>query len=82
MARECVAAYERYEFHVVMQQLMSFCSDDLGSFYLDVLKDACTPAASAAGAPLGANRAGDDHSPARDADGAGAVVHGGGGGRR
>ncbi|MBL8310079.1 MAG: isoleucine--tRNA ligase [Burkholderiales bacterium] len=39
MARECVAAYERYEFHVVMQQLMSFCSDDLGSFYLDVLKD-------------------------------------------
>jgi len=39
MARECVAAYERYEFHVVMQQLMTFCSDDLGSFYLDVLKD-------------------------------------------
>ena len=39
MAERCVAAYARYEFHVVMQQLMTFCSDDLGGFYLDVLKD-------------------------------------------
>jgi isoleucyl-tRNA synthetase len=39
MAAEVTASYARYEFHVVMQQLQSFCSDDLGSFYLDILKD-------------------------------------------
>jgi len=39
MAATCVEAYGRYEFHVVMQQLMTFCSEDLGGFYLDVLKD-------------------------------------------
>ena len=38
-AARCVAAYERFEFHVVTQQLMSFCAEDLGAFYLDVLKD-------------------------------------------
>jgi isoleucyl-tRNA synthetase len=31
--------YERYEFHLAVQKLVSFCSDDLGSFYLDILKD-------------------------------------------
>jgi len=39
MAAKVVAAYERYEFHVVMQLLQGFCSEDLGGFYLDVLKD-------------------------------------------
>jgi isoleucyl-tRNA synthetase len=39
MAADATAAYERYEFHVVMQQLQSFCSEDLGGFYLDILKD-------------------------------------------
>jgi isoleucyl-tRNA synthetase len=31
--------YSRYEFHVVVQRLQTFCSEDLGGFYLDVLKD-------------------------------------------
>jgi isoleucyl-tRNA synthetase len=31
--------YARYEFHVVVQRLQTYCSEDLGGFYLDVLKD-------------------------------------------
>jgi isoleucyl-tRNA synthetase len=31
--------YERYEFHLVVQKLQGFCSEDLGGFYLDILKD-------------------------------------------
>jgi isoleucyl-tRNA synthetase len=31
--------YARYEFHHVVQKLAAFCSEDLGAFYLDVLKD-------------------------------------------
>jgi isoleucyl-tRNA synthetase len=36
---EIIEAYDKYQFHVVMQKLMNFCSVDLGSFYLDVIKD-------------------------------------------
>jgi isoleucyl-tRNA synthetase len=31
--------YERYEFHLVAQKLQAFCSEDMGGFYLDILKD-------------------------------------------
>ena len=31
--------YERYEFHFAVQKLLGFCSEDLGGFYLDILKD-------------------------------------------
>ena len=31
--------YSRYEFHAVVQRLQAFCSEDLGGFYLDILKD-------------------------------------------
>ncbi len=31
--------YEVYEFHPVVAKLQLFCSEDLGGFYLDVLKD-------------------------------------------
>ena len=31
--------YEVYEFHPVVSKLQIFCSEDLGAFYLDVLKD-------------------------------------------
>lgn len=34
-----VAAYERYDFHTVVQRLMHFCSIEMGSFYLDIIKD-------------------------------------------
>jgi isoleucyl-tRNA synthetase len=36
---DVLADYDRYEFHLAVQKLVSFCSDDLGSFYLDILKD-------------------------------------------
>jgi isoleucyl-tRNA synthetase len=36
---EVLADYDKYEFHLAVQKLVSFCSDDLGSFYLDILKD-------------------------------------------
>jgi isoleucyl-tRNA synthetase len=31
--------YERYEFHLLAQKLTAYCSEDLGGFYLDILKD-------------------------------------------
>jgi isoleucyl-tRNA synthetase len=34
-----IAAYDRYEFHKVVQALQNFCAEDLGAFYLDILKD-------------------------------------------
>ncbi|HEV7815149.1 MAG TPA: class I tRNA ligase family protein, partial [Janthinobacterium sp.] len=33
------AHFERYEFHPVVSRLQIFCSEDLGGFYLDILKD-------------------------------------------
>lgn len=33
------ADYERFEFHKVVQALQNFASEDLGAFYLDILKD-------------------------------------------
>ena len=36
---ELLAHYEVYEFHPVVAKLQVFCSEDLGAFYLDVLKD-------------------------------------------
>ncbi len=36
---DVVAGYERYEFHAVVKSLTAFCSEDLGAFYLDILKD-------------------------------------------
>lgn len=33
------AAYERFEFHLVVQEATQFCIVDLAGFYLDVLKD-------------------------------------------
>jgi len=36
---DILADFDRYEFHLVVQKFVSFCSEDLGSFYLDILKD-------------------------------------------
>jgi isoleucyl-tRNA synthetase len=33
------ADYQRYEFHLAVQKVLGFCSETLGSFYLDILKD-------------------------------------------
>ena len=39
LQEELIAAYERYDLLVVSQKLTHFCSLDLGSFYLDIIKD-------------------------------------------
>jgi isoleucyl-tRNA synthetase len=39
LQEEVVAAYRRYEFHLIYQKVHNFCVVDLGAFYLDVLKD-------------------------------------------
>ena len=50
--------YGAYEFHPVVAKLQVFCSEDLGAFYLDILKDRLyTTATGVARAPLGADRA-------------------------
>jgi isoleucyl-tRNA synthetase len=36
---EVLAHYEIYEFHPVVAKLQVYCSEDLGAFYLDILKD-------------------------------------------
>lgn len=36
---EVLAHYQVYEFHPVVSKLQLYCSEDLGGFYLDVLKD-------------------------------------------
>ena len=39
MQSRILADYDRYEFHLAVQKFVSFCSEDLGGFYLDILKD-------------------------------------------
>jgi len=36
---DILAHFEVYEFHPVVAKLQIYCSEDLGSFYLDILKD-------------------------------------------
>lgn len=36
---EIVAAYDAYQFHVIYQKIHNFCAVDMGSFYLDLIKD-------------------------------------------
>ena len=39
LQNDILGHYEVYEFHPVVAKLQIYCSEDLGSFYLDVLKD-------------------------------------------
>jgi isoleucyl-tRNA synthetase len=39
MQADILAHYEVYEFHPVVAKLQLYCSEDLGGFYLDILKD-------------------------------------------
>lgn len=39
LSNTCKAAYESFELHKVGQALQHFCAEDLGAFYLDILKD-------------------------------------------
>ncbi len=47
---QVVGAYDAYQFHQIYQRVHNFCSVELGSFYLDVIKDRqyTTPAESRA----------------------------------
>jgi len=49
--------YERYEFHPAIAKLQTFCSEDLGSFYVDVLKDRLYTTAAASPARRSAQNA-------------------------
>ncbi|MBB2777911.1 UNVERIFIED_ORG: isoleucyl-tRNA synthetase [Comamonas terrigena] len=39
LQQDILAHYKVYEFHPVVAKIQLFCSEDLGGFYLDVLKD-------------------------------------------
>jgi isoleucyl-tRNA synthetase len=39
MQDAAVEDYARYQFHLVAQRLQAFCSEDLGAFFVDILKD-------------------------------------------
>lgn len=36
---EVMAHYEKFEFHPIVAKLQTYCSEELGSLYLDILKD-------------------------------------------
>lgn len=39
LQQKITADYEKYQFHLIYQKLHNFCAVDLGSFYLDIIKD-------------------------------------------
>ncbi len=54
---EVLADYRAYVFHTAIQRLHNFCSEDLGAFYLDVLKDRLYTTAAASRARRSAQTA-------------------------
>ncbi|MEI8385278.1 MAG: isoleucine--tRNA ligase [Nitrosomonadaceae bacterium] len=39
LQNDLTQSYARYEFHLAVHKLHNYCSEDLGGFYLDILKD-------------------------------------------
>ena len=39
LQQEIISAYEQYNLHAIYQAIHTFCTNDMGSFYLDVIKD-------------------------------------------
>ena len=39
LQEEILAAYDQYQFHLIYQKIHNFCSVDMGSLYLDIIKD-------------------------------------------
>jgi isoleucyl-tRNA synthetase len=39
LQKEIIAAYDKYEFHLIYQMLHQFCVVEMGGFYLDITKD-------------------------------------------
>ena len=64
MIRDVLEAYEQFEFYRVYQRIYQFCSVDLSSFYLDVLKDRLY--AEAPTAPTAGPRSSSWRAPRRD----------------
>jgi isoleucyl-tRNA synthetase len=57
LQQEVMRDYERYEFHFATQKLHNFCSELLGAFYLDILKDRLYTTAAASPARRSAQSA-------------------------
>jgi isoleucyl-tRNA synthetase len=57
LQKEVLSHYQAYEFHPVVAKLQTFCSEDLGGFYLDVLKDRLYTTAADSKARRGAQNA-------------------------
>ncbi|HKT98958.1 MAG TPA: isoleucine--tRNA ligase [Paraburkholderia sp.] len=57
LQNDVLSHYDRYEFHPVVAKLQTFCSEDLGGFYLDVLKDRLYTSAADSKARRGAQTA-------------------------
>ena len=39
LQKELIEDYQNYQFHLAFNKIHNFCSNDLGGFYLDILKD-------------------------------------------
>ncbi len=39
LTKACIKGYQDYEFHVIYHKITNFCTVDLSSFYLDIIKD-------------------------------------------
>jgi len=39
LQQQVIGEYDNYNFHYVMKAILNFCTNDLGGFYLDVIKD-------------------------------------------
>lgn len=39
LQQEIQEAYKSYQFHLIYQKIHNFCGSDMGSFYLDIIKD-------------------------------------------
>jgi len=39
LQKDIIAAFDAYQFHVIVQKIQHFCVNDLGGFYLDIIKD-------------------------------------------
>ena len=39
LQQNVITEYDNYNFHFVMKSILNFCTNDLGGFYLDIIKD-------------------------------------------
>ncbi len=39
LQNEIIEAYDNYQFHVIYQKIHNFCGNEMGSFFLDIIKD-------------------------------------------